>query len=283
MGAGRSAFVGYAPPMRVRDYGTSGPLIFVIHGGPGAPGSAAALARGLAPSFRVREPFQRGSPECAGMARGEPLTVARHVADLDALVGEAPGERPALVGHSWGAMLALAYAAAHPDRVAALTLVGCGTFDETARARFRAVRDQRMNQAAVRRFHSLAALPDSDRRLEAMGELLQPVYSYDADAEEEGEPGDDRAHRETWDDMLRLEAAGVYPATFAAIDVPVIMLHGAYDPHPGGLIRASLAPHLPQLEYHEWERCGHYPWLERAVRADFFAVLSGWLRRSCAR
>ena len=26
------------------------------------------------------------------------------------------------------------------------------------------------------------------------------------------------------------------------------------------------------------ERCGHYPWLERAVRDEFFALLRGWLR-----
>jgi pimeloyl-ACP methyl ester carboxylesterase len=55
------------------------------------------------------------------------------------------------------------------------------------------------------------------------------------------------------------------------------MLHGEHDPHPGRMIRASLAPHIPQLEYHEWERCGHYPWLEGAVRRDFFSLLTRWL------
>ncbi len=77
--------------------------------------------------------------------------------------------------------------------------------------------------------------------------------------------------------MVRLQEAGVYPAAFAAIDVPVIMLHGAVDPHPGQMIRASLEPHLPQLEYQEWEHCGHYPWLEKAVGEDFCSVLREWL------
>lgn len=76
---------------------------------------------------------------------------------------------------------------------------------------------------------------------------------------------------------MRLQEEGVYPAAFAAIDAPVLMLHGAADPHPGRMIRASLEPHLSQLEYREWERCGHYPWLEKAVRDEFFAVLRGWL------
>jgi len=55
------------------------------------------------------------------------------------------------------------------------------------------------------------------------------------------------------------------------------MLHGAVDPHPGRMIKARLEPHLPQLEYRQWERCGHYPWLERAVHDEFFAVLREWL------
>jgi pimeloyl-ACP methyl ester carboxylesterase len=57
------------------------------------------------------------------------------------------------------------------------------------------------------------------------------------------------------------------------------MLHGAHDPHPGAMIRTSLAPHLPQLEYVEWERCGHYPWHERHAREEFFATLRDWLVR----
>jgi pimeloyl-ACP methyl ester carboxylesterase len=48
------------------------------------------------------------------------------------------------------------------------------------------------------------------------------------------------------------------------------------------MIRASLEPHIPQLEYHEWERCGHFPWLEKAVRDEFFTVLRAWLARAVA-
>jgi len=81
---------------------------------------------------------------------------------------------------------------------------------------------------------------------------------------------------------LRQQREGVYPAAFAAIDVPVLMLHGTADPHPGPMIRASLTPYLPQLEYREWERCGHYPWLERAARGPFFEFLRQWLARRWA-
>jgi pimeloyl-ACP methyl ester carboxylesterase len=261
--------------MQVRRYGTSGSLVVVLHGGPGAPGYMAPVARGLAGSFRVLEPLQRGSD-------GEPLTVARHVADLHELVeSRCGGARPALVGHSWGAMLALAYAAAHPGCVVSLVLIGCGTFDPAARERLRAIREERMDDGLRRRLERLSEeFPDPDERLSVLGNLMRPLDSYElVPADREVEACDARAHQETWEDMVRLQEEGVYPAAFAAIAAPVIMLHGAVDPHPGRMIRAGLEPYLPQLEYHEWERCGHYPWLEKIVRDEFFALLHEWLAR----
>lgn len=262
--------------LETREYGMSGPPVVVLHGGPGAPGYMAPVARGLASAFRVLEPFQRGSSR-------EPLTVARHVQDLHALVSrrEDGDVRPALVGHSWGAMLALAYAAAHPRHAASLVLIGCGTFDPAARDRLRAVREERMNDVLRARLRGLPEeFPDPDERLRRFGNLTLPLYSYEPPTcELDVEACDARAHHESWEDMVRLQEEGVYPAAFAGIDAPVIMLHGAFDPHPGRLIRASLAPHLPQLEYHEWDRCGHYPWLERGARDAFFAFLGEWLAR----
>ena len=264
--------------MRVREYGISGPLLVLLHGGPGAPGSMAPVARELADLFRVLEPLQRGSDR-------EPSTVARHVADLHELVAaRCQGVRPALVGHSWGAMLALAYAAAHPGAVAALVLVGCGSFDRTARARMQATRDARMDEPLRRRLKRLLEDdPDPDQRLRRMGDLILPLDSYELITTDlELEPCDARANRETWEDMVRLQEQGVYPAAFGVIEVPVIMLHGAVDPHPGPMIRSSLEPHLRQLEYREWGRCGHYPWLEKAARDGFFLVLRGWLAKHLA-
>ncbi len=78
--------------------------------------------------------------------------------------------------------------------------------------------------------------------------------------------------------MLRCQEEGLYPAAFAAIESPVLMLHGAYDPHPGRMIRDSLRPYLPQLEYREWENCGHSPWRQPEVREEFFEVLRNWLQ-----
>ena len=253
-------------PLTVRTYGDPAATpVVVLHGGPGAPGSIAALARELADTCHVLEPLQR-------VRADSPLSVAVHVADLVAVVQPFAdrGVAPTLVGSSWGAMLALAFAAAHPAVAGPLVLVGCGTFDPVSRAAFQATlarrRSERLGLATAVEVDSAA---DDDN---------VTGYSVDLVTDDDGtESYDAEGGRETWDDMLRLQADGTYPASFAAIRSPVLMLHGDYDPHPGRMIRDSLLPHLPQIEYIELKRCGHYPWLERAAREAFYAHLRAWL------
>ena len=261
--------------MRVRTYGTSGPAVVVLHGGPGAPGHMAPVARGLADKFRIIEPFQRES----GV---EPLTVSRHVTDLHELIHSEGLHRPALVGSSWGAMLALAYAASNPDSTGPLVLIGCGTFDPNARAEMKAILASRMDDALRKRIEQLQdEISDLDQRLKTKAELILPLYAYNETNEDNVlNEVDARANQETWSDMVRLQEQGVYPQAFHAIKVPVLMLHGAFDPHPGPMIRASLQPYLPHLEYHEWQKCGHYPWRETEVREEFFSVLRAWLAKN---
>jgi pimeloyl-ACP methyl ester carboxylesterase len=262
-----------AERMTVGVYGAGGPEVVVLHGGPGAPGGMRLVAEGFADRFRVLEPDQRG--------RGPvPLSVARHVADLHEILRTGCHRpRPALVGSSWGAMLALAYAAEHPERMGPLVLIGSGTFDVEARKEYRRRIELRIDP---RLRSQLAELRGSrlsgDAQLAAEARLLDAVYTVDPIAEDTGlDRVDARAHDETWTDMVRLQGEGVYPSAFRSITSPVLMLHGAQDPHPGRLIRDSLRPFLPQIEYVEWDRCGHYPWRERGIREPFFRVLKDWL------
>ena len=117
-------------------------------------------------------------------------------------------------------------------------------------------------------------------RIRFKAALIAPLYSHELITNDlEIEECDARANHESWEDMVRLQTEGAYPAAFSKIESPVLMLHGAADPHPGRMISASLKPHLPQIQYIEWDRCGHYPWLERAVQEEFFVVLRSWLAR----
>jgi pimeloyl-ACP methyl ester carboxylesterase len=269
---------GHGEPIAVRRYGNAGPLAAVLHGGPGAPGGVAPLARALAGESRVLEPLQRHSGE-------RPLTVAQHVADL----AEVLPEGAAVVGWSWGAMLALSFATAHPGQARSLALVGCGTYDEASRAAYDASLASRLGEEGRRRVAILrerlqAAATDAerDRLLGDLGSLMGRAQAYEPLPEEAGEEGtlwvDARGHQETWADALRRQAEGVEPAVFSAITCPVLMLHGEEDPHPGRRTCEVLRQFVPQLQYRELPRCGHRPWAERHAREPFLTALGDWLR-----
>ncbi len=223
----------------------------------------------------------------------EPLTVARHVEDLREALDAHVGSGPALlVGWSWGAMLGLSFAAAHPARVAALALVGCGTYDETTRALYRArVADRLGPDGLARKAHIAARLAvetdaaERDRLLAASGAVVdgaQAVDPIDDGGVDDALDVDARGHGETWADVLALQARGVEPASFAAIRAPVLMLHGADDPHPGAATRDLLAHHVRDLAYVEFPRCGHSPWKERHARTPFLATLAAWISAHAA-
>jgi pimeloyl-ACP methyl ester carboxylesterase len=212
----------------VVEYGGGPGVIITLHGGPAAAGDVAPLARELGKHWRVLEPHQRGSS-------GQALSVATHVQDLHNLVEErARDVHPILVGHSWGASLALAYAASHPARAAGLVLIGCGTFSTLSRQEFERRLDAKLtssDRADIARLEQDE--PDANRQLAIVGRLMTHVYGYDVeDGVVNVDVLDAQAHEQTWADMVRLQRDGVYPAAFATIDVPVLMLHGDVDSAP---------------------------------------------------
>jgi len=99
------------------------PAIF-LHGGPGS--HAQPLHRRFFdPQFyRIVLSDQRGCGRSVPLGCTEENTTRHLVEDIEALRGRLGLERVMLFGGSWGATLALAYAAAHPRRVAAMVLRG---------------------------------------------------------------------------------------------------------------------------------------------------------------
>ena len=99
--------------------GGGDPLV-LCHGGPGLWDYLDDVAELLGATTRVVRWDQRG---CGRSERRGPYSVARSIADLDAVRDRLAGPRTALLGHSWGAHLALHYAIEHPDRVSHLIYV----------------------------------------------------------------------------------------------------------------------------------------------------------------
>lgn len=96
----------------------------VLHGGPGS-GCAASMAAWFDPQrHRVVMPDQRGAGRSTPAGSLRRNNVAALLADLEQLRATLGIGRWGVVGGSWGATLALAYAARYPHAVAALVLRG---------------------------------------------------------------------------------------------------------------------------------------------------------------
>ncbi len=257
-----------------RLYGDSGSTVVVLHGGPGVAGYMAPVCRELSHEFHVVEPLQRESGEVR-------LSIERHVIDLLHVVRRHSPGGATLVGHSWGAMLALAFAAQHPQAVQSLVLVGCGTFDLSSRSILESTLASRMTLSIRDKLRrNSVTIKDPDVRMCVDGRILEPLYSCQPiPHSDETEWYDARGHRESWGDMLRLQRNGIYPAAFSYVGVPVLMMHGDYDPHPGRSTYDTLQTVMPQIEYEELVGCGHYPWWEQHGRGAFFTMLREWLAR----
>jgi proline iminopeptidase len=106
---------------------TEPPIIFV-HGGPGVADMAhdAAAFAALATDRDVYVYDRVGTGASSRLADPTGYTTARAVQDLEAVRARTGAPRAVLVGHSWGARFAVAYAQEHGDHVAALVLTAPG-------------------------------------------------------------------------------------------------------------------------------------------------------------
>lgn len=102
----------------------SGPgRLVAVHGGPGNSLSS------IEPDFRPFEERytiiyydQRGNGYSDLIEEPSKLSLAHHIADLEAVRAHFGLAKMNLIGNSWGGLLAAAYAAAHPDRIGRLVL-----------------------------------------------------------------------------------------------------------------------------------------------------------------
>ncbi|HVK02286.1 MAG TPA: alpha/beta hydrolase, partial [Armatimonadaceae bacterium] len=255
------------PPFR--PHGPPPYRVAVLHGGPGAPGSAAPVARELARRRGVLEPFQAAD------------SVAGQVAELrDLLVWHA--EPPVvLVGPSWGAMLALLFAAEHPDLVAKLVLVGSSPLEASYAAGILDARLARLSEAERAEARNLMdALKGDDGRadagaLERLGALFGGTDAYDPLPGGDGDTLEVQqgVYENVWGEAAWMREQGAFAAAAARLRCPVVVLHGDHDPHPADGVREPLERAGADVRFALLPRCGHEPWSERQARERFFTLL----------
>jgi pimeloyl-ACP methyl ester carboxylesterase len=255
----------------LRTHGAAPYRVAVIHGGPGAAGEVAPVARELARERGVLEPIQTAT------------TVEGQVAELRSVLEEHAGLPVTLIGHSWGAWLCFMLAAQQPALVRKLVLVSSGPFEERYVAALREARTCRLSPEERAEFDQiLAALgdpaaPDKDARFARLGALCSKTDDYDPvpEAPVEGDAVEVQGElfQRVWEEATAMRRSGRLLALADRIRCPVVAIHGDYDPHPAAGVQEPLARCVQDFRFILLSQCGHKPWIERAAREEFYRVL----------
>jgi proline iminopeptidase len=268
--------------------------VVVVHGGPSL--GLAYLAPDLVPLTRGRAVVhydQRGIGQSTPLTEPERLTVERHVQDLEALRVHLGLERLALLGHSWGGLLAARYAAAHPQRVERILLLdpmapAREPFMAMGNARVQEMVRVRLDEAARARLEVLVAVTEVDdagAHCRALFSLLTRIYFEDPATTSRTRADFCAGSPET----LRNRAA-VDGAIFGSlrawdvrqllrqVDGPVLVVHGAASAIPREAMEAWVAA-FPNARLITIEGGGHYLHVDRPeaffpAAATFFG--GGW-------
>ena len=258
----------------IRIYGNRPFNVAVIHGGPGAPGEMAPVARELSSLTGVLEPLQSKN------------TLEGQIDELLSQLMAHAAPPVTLIGSSWGAALALFAAARDRYQVRKLILIGSPAFDAAGSAVIEPRRMARLDDDARRRYESIQrhidrAMPEQrDRLMREWGRLVDDTDMYDPltrDLEVIEVRHD--IYSGVWSDFVALrDRPGCLTGEFSKIDRPAVVIHGEYDPHPIENIRPFLENCLPDITFHILPECGHYPWIERRARDLFYDIMKHELR-----
>ena len=256
---------------RLRTYGKEPFDVVVVHGGPGAGGEMAPVARALADCRGVLEPIQTGNSVQAQIQELR-MDIVRH------------GHPPViLVGFSWGAWLSMIVAARYPALVSELILIGSGPLEESYASKVHDTRMTRLTRREQQAFNehltSLVTADAKDRaeHLVRLGALTCKTDTYEPTADASDAGGDVLANADifqsVWQEAAELRREGELLRIAENLRCPVLAIHGDYDPHPAEGVREPLARVIEDFEWVLLENCGHKPWREREARQTFFRVL----------
>jgi len=261
-----------------REIGRGQPLI-VLHGGPDFDTSYLLpdLDR-LADGYRLLYYDQRGRGRSADGVRPEDVTMASDVDDLDKVRQHFQWQSTALLGHSWGTVLALEYALSHSEHVSHLILMNpapASTSDLRAfrksylerlgadMDRQRAISASAGYQAgdpeAVATRYSLhfkfaLARPEDYERL--MATMKAAFVRQGKDGIVKARAVEDHLMRDTW----QAASYDLLPR-LRTLRIPTLVIAGDRDFIPVE-IAAHIAAAIPGARLVTLENCGHFSYLE---------------------
>ncbi len=272
----------------VREIG-QGPPVVILHGGPDFDHNylLPEMDR-LSGAFRLIYYDQRGRGKSAGNVQPEDVSIASEIEDLERLRVYFGLESVAVLGHSWGGLLAMEYAIRHPQRLSRLILMNTAPASRRDYLRFRQDRLERAadDMARLKALASTARYQQGDLEADAeyyrihyRAALRQPEHiervvkrlrlGFTQDGIRKARAIEDRLMSETW-------LASEYDLLpgLERLRIPTLVIHGEDDFVPVDCA-AHIAQAIPGARFVLLRDCGHFSYLERPeeVRkeiADFF-------------
>ncbi len=270
-----------------RSTGRGQPVI-VLHGGPDFD------HRYLLPDldqlkdqFRLIYYDQRGRGRSAENVRPEDVSLTSDLDDLDKVRQYFRLDAPVLLGHSWGALLALEYALRHPTRMSHLILMNpapasAGDVAVLRKAyleklgadmdRQREIVESPAYQAgdpeavsARYRIHFKPALKRAKDYERLMGRMKAAFFSQGKEGILKARAIEDRLYRDTWE----MPGYNLMPK-LRSLRIATLVIAGDHD-----FIPLEIAEHIghaiPNAQLVRIEDCGHFAFLECAdeVRRAF--------------
>ena len=253
----------------LRKYGNKPYRIAVIHGGPGAPGEMAPVARELSSVMGVLEPLQTAA------------TLEGQVRELKAVLEKNAALPVTLIGFSWGALLSFIFTARHPSFVRKLILIGSAPYAEEYAVNIMQTRLSRLSEQEREQALSLMqtlsdpSIADKNTPLARLGRLLSKADSYEPlPYEDEITECQYDVYQGVWEQASEFRSSGKLLKLGKSIRCPVVAIHGDYDPHLSEGVKEPLSRVLKDFRFILLEKCGHRPWLERSARDSFYNILT---------
>ena len=258
------------------------PKTIFLHGGPGLHGYMLPFCEQLVDHCSAVYYEQRGSKQ------GDcDVGISDHLYDLRTIVEHYSSTfKPTVVGHSWGAMLAVLFACSYPQLLHNLILVGCGPLNETQGVEFQNELNLRFGDRREYYDELWDAIGDErdERRQQQLANKyiteMMEIYQKDPVSGVEVQPRqwDYQGACSTMCESDDFVFTNRYEEALAEIAVPVTIINGADDVMSSESLFSLMKKYIPHVKTIEIAGAGHYPWVGRG-REKFLRVLTQELNR----
>lgn len=250
----------------IRKYGQKPYQIGILHGGPGAAGEMKPVAESLSDDFGILELLQTEK------------SVNGQIKELHNQLTLNADFPVTLIGYSWGAWLALLFAAKYPDLLKKLILISSGAFEEKYNKDLMNVRLNRLKQNDREKAEKIITIirsGNSDNEiLREFGRLMTIADSFDCMPDKNNLIDlNMEIYQSVWPEASKLRKTKELINYAANIKCPVVAIHGEYDSHPVDGVEKPLSTRINNFKMVRIEKCGHIPWRERQAKDNFFRIL----------